>query len=78
MMWLWLNTTYCTVLVEPNEVEKRIAEMLLFYLQILQFNAYEIYETRFENGHGKTTYIGVAIYCTASLFNHDCNPAAIR
>ncbi|KAF5269624.1 hypothetical protein FQR65_LT05963 [Abscondita terminalis] len=68
--------------VSPNEQELKIGEMLLYYLQVLQFNAHEIYETRYDSEHrfrtAKPAYIGVALYPTASLFNHDCYPAVSR
>ncbi|XP_050298897.1 SET and MYND domain-containing protein 4 [Anthonomus grandis grandis] len=68
--------------VIPLEEEYQIGEMLLFNLQMLQFNAHEIYETWHSNLRrvrgSKTTYIGVAVYLTASLFNHDCFPALSR
>ncbi|KAK5640889.1 hypothetical protein RI129_009436 [Pyrocoelia pectoralis] len=68
--------------VVPNEEELKIGELLLYYLEMLQFNAHEIYETRYDNGNqlqnSKFGYIGVALYPTASLFNHDCYPAVTR
>lgn len=50
---------------------------------MLQFNAHEIYETRhtIENEckrNTKLAYIGVAIYPTVALFNHDCYPSVTR
>ncbi|KAF5302662.1 hypothetical protein FQA39_LY19053 [Lamprigera yunnana] len=68
--------------VIPNEEEFKIGELLLYYLQILQFNAHEIYETRRDADHkfknAKPGYIGVALYPTVALFNHDCYPAVTR
>ncbi|KAJ8968518.1 hypothetical protein NQ317_004394 [Molorchus minor] len=66
----------------PSEEEYQVGELLLFHLQMLQFNAHEIYET--ESGPAgpikgsKVTYIGVAIYPTVALFNHQCYPAVMR
>lgn len=49
---------------------------------MLQFNAHEIYETRHGPGNrfknAKAAYIGVAVYPTVALFNHDCYPAVTR
>ncbi|CAH1125912.1 unnamed protein product [Ceutorhynchus assimilis] len=68
--------------VTPTETEYKVGEMLLFNLQMLQFNAHEIYETRHAPSSriktSKPAYIGVAVYLTASLFNHDCHPALSR
>ncbi|KAF2893355.1 hypothetical protein ILUMI_12818 [Ignelater luminosus] len=68
--------------VVPNEEELCIGELLLFYLQMLQFNAHEIYETRHETTHrfrtAKNGYIAVGVYPTVALFNHDCYPAVTR
>ncbi|CAH1964942.1 unnamed protein product [Acanthoscelides obtectus] len=65
-----------------TEEELRVCELLLFHLQILQFNAHEIFETRRSKEHqfkgSKFIYIGVGIYPTASLLNHDCQPAVTR
>lgn len=67
---------------KPSEEELQVGELLLFHLQMLQFNAHEIYETRHTADnrleHSKISYIGVAIYPTVSLFNHDCYPAVAR
>lgn len=75
--FLWM--TFFTVI--PTENEYIIGELLLFYLQILQFNAHEIYEsvyTEHKFRNCKALYIGIAIYPTVSLFNHDCYPSVIR
>lgn len=68
--------------VVPTKEELAVGELLLFHLQMLQFNAHEIYETRHSPEHrfryAKAAYIGVAIYPTVALFNHDCYPAVSR
>ncbi|KAI5699330.1 hypothetical protein M8J75_001218 [Diaphorina citri] len=65
-----------------NEDEALIAQILLKSLQVLQFNAHEVYETLFKTKHhfpnAKINYVGVGIYPTVSLFNHDCYPAVTR
>lgn len=49
---------------------------------MLQFNAHEVYETRLTTNSrfrgAKAAYIGVAIYPTVALFNHDCYPSVTR
>ncbi|CAH0564117.1 unnamed protein product [Brassicogethes aeneus] len=68
--------------VHPSEQELKIGELLLYHLQMLQFNAHEIYETRHtpENRfrESRAAYIGVSVYPTVSLFNHDCCPTVAR
>lgn len=74
------ETIYFTV--QPTEEELAIGEVLLFNLQMLQFNAHEIYETKITSEHrfrsAKAAYIGVALYPTVALFNHDCYPSVTR
>lgn len=68
-------------LVIPNETQMKIGELLLYNLQMLQFNAHEIYETKITSENrllGAANYIGVAVYASAALFNHDCSPAVTR
>nr|XP_023024792.1 SET and MYND domain-containing protein DDB_G0273589-like isoform X1 [Leptinotarsa decemlineata] len=66
----------------PSEDEFCVGELLLYHLQMLQFSAHEIYETRktadccFKDS--RTISIGVGIYPTVALFNHDCYPAVTR
>ncbi|XP_026667939.1 SET and MYND domain-containing protein 4-like isoform X2 [Ceratina calcarata] len=66
----------------PNEEEIAIGGLLLRHLQLLQFNAHEVFETRFGAEHrfrgSRPNYIGVAIYPTVARFNHDCYPAVTR
>ncbi|GLV38670.1 SET and MYND domain containing class 4 member 2 [Carabus blaptoides fortunei] len=68
--------------IQLSEEEIQVAEILLSLLQILQFNAHEIYETRHGASHrfrtAKSAYIGVGLYPTVALFNHDCYPGVIR
>ncbi|XP_066159311.1 SET and MYND domain-containing protein 4-like [Euwallacea fornicatus] len=68
--------------VKPTQVEVYITSMLLFNLQMLQFNAHEIFETRYVFGSArsssKNVCIGVGVYETASMFNHDCHLALSR
>ncbi|XP_044743193.1 uncharacterized protein LOC123305516 [Chrysoperla carnea] len=66
--------------VEPTTNELQIAELLLLQLQFLQFNAHEIMEPR-ETVNKQTVKeqpVAIAVYPTASLFNHDCHPSVIR
>ncbi|KAI4457273.1 set and mynd domain-containing protein 4 [Holotrichia oblita] len=66
----------------PSEDELKVAELLLLHLQILQFNAHEIYESKCSTNHRfkgvKAGYIGVAVYPTSSYFNHSCYPGVTR
>ncbi|XP_044759990.1 SET and MYND domain-containing protein 4 [Coccinella septempunctata] len=68
--------------VVPNETETTVGEMLLFNLQMLQFNAHEIYEKIHPSTHrfkgAKINYIGVGLYPTVALFNHQCYPSVTR
>lgn len=65
-----------------SEEELQLGELLAFYLQMLQFNAHEIYETKYAKLHkfrtAKTGYVGVGIFATTALFNHDCYPGVSR
>ncbi|KAJ0183945.1 hypothetical protein K1T71_000368 [Dendrolimus kikuchii] len=58
-----------------------VAELIVRNLQLLQFNAHEIYET-VRGSHmfsgSKPVYIAVGIYPTGALFNHECYPAVSR
>ncbi|XP_055687794.1 SET and MYND domain-containing protein 4 [Lutzomyia longipalpis] len=67
--------------VNPTTKELKTAEIILNLLEALQFNAHEIYETLLGTNHivgSKESYIGVAVYRKASLFNHDCFPSVAR
>ncbi|XP_035794036.1 SET and MYND domain-containing protein 4-like [Anopheles albimanus] len=67
---------------EPNDLELQVGTIILGLLQTLQFNAHEIYETRITGEHrvdsAKVNYLGVGIYRTASMFNHECYPGVSR
>ncbi|KAG7313155.1 hypothetical protein JYU34_000246 [Plutella xylostella] len=61
--------------------ERAITELILRNLQLLQFNAHEVYETlrTKESLSGvKSVYVAVGIYPTGALFNHECYPAVAR
>ncbi|XP_051161760.1 SET and MYND domain-containing protein 4-like [Leptopilina boulardi] len=66
----------------PSNEETKVGSLLLKNLQVLQFNAHEVYETRLGNQHrfrgSKPVYIGVAIYPTVARFNHECYGAVTR
>lgn len=66
---------------EPTSKEMEIGALLFAYLQSLQFNAHEIYET-ITTGHmflkSKINYIGVGIYEVGAMFNHECYPSITR
>lgn len=66
---------------EPTPKEVEVGELLFGYLQALQFNAHEIYET-VSSGHkfikARINYIGVGIYEVGAMFNHECYPSVTR
>ncbi|CAK9832011.1 SET and MYND domain-containing protein 4 [Anthophora retusa] len=76
------QSTGTTVDETPSEQEIAVASLLLKHLQLLQFNAHEVFETRLGAAHrfrgSRPVYIGVAIYPTVARFNHDCYPAVTR
>lgn len=66
---------------EPTAKEMEVGMMMFGYLQALQFNAHEIYETvssghKFDNS--RINYIGVGIYEVGAMFNHECYPSITR
>ncbi|KAK6639922.1 hypothetical protein RUM43_008199 [Polyplax serrata] len=65
-----------------SEDEILTASVILRHLELLQFNAHEIYETRMspslKTRQSKAVYIGVGIYPTVALFNHECSPSVAR
>ncbi|XP_060809650.1 SET and MYND domain-containing protein 4 [Amyelois transitella] len=64
-----------------TKAETSICELIVRNLQLLQFNAHEIYETVRGNhpfSGSKPVYIAVGIYPTGALFNHECYPAVAR
>jgi hypothetical protein len=66
----------------PTPDELQICALLLRNLQVIQFNAYEVCEFLMENksAYQKSTTqsLGLAIYPTASYFNHSCVPNVTR
>ncbi|XP_014364756.2 SET and MYND domain-containing protein DDB_G0284059 [Papilio machaon] len=66
---------------QQEENELSICKLIIKNLQLLQFNAHEIYET-LRGAHmftgSKPLYIAVGIYSTGALFNHECSPAVAR
>ena len=59
-----------------------VASLLLRHLQILQFNAHEVYEVLRQNKNCvkpcKNQPVGLAIYPKASYFNHSCHGGVAR
>lgn len=66
--------------LRPDELD--VAAVLLGLLEVLQFNAHEIFETRLGRTHrvagSKPAHIGLGLYRSGALFNHDCHPAVGR
>ena len=58
--------------------------ILIGLLQVLQFNAHEIYETRQSSSNTNKiigsgpVYIGAGVYKSAAYFNHSCYPSVVR
>ncbi|XP_023169881.2 SET and MYND domain-containing protein 4 [Drosophila hydei] len=65
--------------VNPTAVELQVATALLGLLQLLQYNAHEIYHTMVTDEHCfegcKVVYVGAGLYGTGSYFNHECWPS---
>ncbi|CAH0716358.1 unnamed protein product, partial [Brenthis ino] len=64
-----------------NKAENVICQLIVRNLQLLQFNAHEIYETvrgQHQFSGSKPIYVAVGIYPTGALFNHECYPAVAR
>ncbi|CAH1395316.1 unnamed protein product [Nezara viridula] len=65
-----------------TEDELEIGTLLLKFLQILQYNAHEIYETVFPKDDNKTKavtcYVALGIYPSSAIFNHECQPTLAR
>ena len=59
-----------------------VGSLILRHLNVLQFNAHEIYEVlRGDRGNmkpNKNHLIGVGVYPQASYFNHSCHPRTTR
>uniref|UniRef100_A0A0A1X542 SET and MYND domain-containing protein 4 n=1 Tax=Zeugodacus cucurbitae TaxID=28588 RepID=A0A0A1X542_ZEUCU len=68
--------------VNPTAVELQVGAALLGLLQVLQYNAHEVFETRITEEHhfegSKVVYVGAAIYSTGAYFNHECWPSVAR
>lgn len=67
---------------KPTEDEIMIGSLILRNLQVIQFNAYEVcefvMESRKNYRKGSASSIGIALYNTASYFNHSCAPNVTR
>ncbi|EDV38803.1 uncharacterized protein Dana_GF24983 [Drosophila ananassae] len=65
--------------VNPTAVELQVATALLGLLQVLQYNAHQIYQTQVTEEHrfdgSNTVYVGAGLYGTGSYFNHECWPS---
>ncbi|XP_041987605.1 SET and MYND domain-containing protein 4 [Aricia agestis] len=70
---------YC-VNENVNKAEQSICELITQNLQLLQFNAHEIFETARvrQKISSKPVFVAVGIYPTGALFNHECYPAVAR
>ncbi|XP_014292302.1 SET and MYND domain-containing protein 4 [Halyomorpha halys] len=69
----------------PNNEQKRystlIGGLLLQNLQLLQFNAHEIFDLQISEldfSKSKSRFIGGGLYPTLALFNHSCDPCFVR
>ena len=64
----------------PNEL--LVGSLILRSMQVLQFNAHEVYEVLRAKPDSlkpsKNIPIGLAVYTTASFFNHSCHGDAAR
>ncbi|XP_075991128.1 SET and MYND domain containing, class 4, member 2 [Anticarsia gemmatalis] len=64
-----------------EKAQQSITELIVRNLQLLQFNAHEIYETvrgQHMFAGSKPAYVAVGIYPVGALFNHECYPAVSR
>lgn len=61
--------------------------LILKNLQILQFNAHEVFELQCPKPKvgknvikhdGKSTFLAGAVFPTLALFNHSCDPGVVR
>ncbi|KAH8274951.1 hypothetical protein KR018_002553 [Drosophila ironensis] len=68
-----------TEAVNPTAVELQVATALLGLLQVLQYNAHQIYQTQVTEQHrfdgSRTVFVGAGLYGTGSYFNHECWPS---
>lgn len=71
-----------TEAAEPTPIEAKVGGVILELLQALQFNAHEIYEVKIAGDHrvdsAKVQYIGVGVYKTGAMLNHDCHSGVSR
>ena len=62
--------------------ETFIGSLMMRHMNVLQFNAHEIYEffrgDRSKMRPNKNNLIGVGVYPQASYFNHSCHPGTSR
>ncbi|KAH8246284.1 hypothetical protein KR038_011157 [Drosophila bunnanda] len=65
--------------VNPTAVELQVATALLGLLQVLQYNAHQIYQTQVTEEHrfdgSRTVFVAAGLYGTGSYFNHECWPS---
>uniref|UniRef100_A0A336KZJ6 Protein-lysine N-methyltransferase SMYD4 n=1 Tax=Culicoides sonorensis TaxID=179676 RepID=A0A336KZJ6_CULSO len=63
-----------------EDLRAYIGNLILHNIQVLQFNAHEIFELQKDEKDdiGRTEFIGGAIYPVLALFNHSCDPATVR
>ncbi|XP_065361509.1 SET and MYND domain-containing protein 4 [Calliphora vicina] len=68
--------------VNPTAVELQVGTALLGLLEVLQYNAHEIYQTNTTDEHlfdgSRVVYVGAGLYGTAAYFNHECWPSVAR
>ncbi|XP_017477313.1 PREDICTED: SET and MYND domain-containing protein 4 isoform X1 [Rhagoletis zephyria] len=68
--------------VNPTAVELKVGTALLGLLQVLQYNAHEVFEKKVTDQHrfegSKIVYVGAAIYASGAYFNHECWPSVAR
>lgn len=68
--------------VNPTAVELQVGTALLGLLEVLQYNAHEIYQTHTTDQHlfdgSRVVYVGAGLYGTAAYFNHECWPTVAR
>ncbi|RZF38510.1 hypothetical protein LSTR_LSTR006105 [Laodelphax striatellus] len=66
--------------LSPDELF--VGTLMLHQLELLQFNAHEIYETvmkaPLEFKSMKLNYAAVGVFTSAAMFNHDCYPSLAR
>lgn len=66
---------------EPDEEDVTfIGGLMLHNLQVLQFNAHEIFDLlkSRRNDTCQSVEVGAGLFPTLALFNHSCNPSIVR